>query len=138
MKRALLISGLVGFFGTVLVVVLGYTDYSLLRASLGDALAPVWQWPLFGMALVLTTLSILVPFAAHFFRRDEESTASVGLYAFGYLWLLLFVFHPGNQALGVTSDAAGMITWVGVCAVQYLAARILLKAINVTAASNAA
>ena len=138
MKRALLTSSLFGFVGTIVVVTLGYTDYPILKASLGDALVPVRQWPLFGMALVLTTLSMLVPFAAHFFRHHEEAATVVGLYAFGYLWLLLFVFHPGNRALGTTSDGAGMITWIGVCIVQYITAKIVLKAINVTVASNAA
>ena len=138
MKRALILASSTGFFGTILVILLGYADYYSLGTSIRHALTPVWQWPLFGMSLVLTALSISIPFVAHFFRDAQEATATISIYAFGFQWLLLFVFYPGTRALGVTSDSAGLLTWIGVCVIQYIAATIVLRAIRTKVAGGAA
>jgi hypothetical protein len=130
MNRDVVIASLVGFFGSVLAIGLGYTDYDLIGISVGDALTPVWKWPVFGMAIMLTTLSLSVPFAAHFFRA-RDAAMGIAIYAFGYLWLPFFIFYPGTHALGVVSDNAAPYVWFGVCIAQYIAARVVAKTIRV-------
>lgn len=62
---------------------------------------------------------------------------SIAMYAFGYLWLLLLAFYPGTHTLGVVSDGAAAYTLFGVCIAQYLAAKVVLKAIEGHAVSRA-
>jgi hypothetical protein len=138
MKNRIFIGFLIGFFGSFLAIALGYTDYYLIDISLSDALKPVWKWPVIGMSFILASLSISVPFVTHFFRKSESSEQGIVTYAFAYLWLLFFIFHPGLHALGVASDNAVPYAWFGVCVSQYLAARVVLKAIGVEAARSAA
>ena len=89
------------------------------------------------VAFMLTTLSISVPFAAHFFRANEDSAMGIVIYAFAYLWIPFFIFHPGTHALGVVSDDAAPYAWFGVCVAQYIAARIVLRAIGTEATRSA-
>jgi hypothetical protein len=131
MKRAIIIATLVGFFGSFLAIALGYTDYALVGISLGSALEPVWKWPLFTMSVMLTTLSVSIPFVAHFFRASQDPAMSIAGYALGYLWLPFFIFYPGTHLLGVVSDGAAAYSWLGVCTAQYFAAKIVLKAISI-------
>ena len=138
MKRAILIAAIISSIGTLLSIAAWYTDYDELGYSLSRAFKSVLQWPLVGMSLTLTTISLLVPFAAHFFRRTSDPGVSLAVYAFGYLWLGLFVFHPGLRALGVTSEKVGFAAWFCVCAFQYAAAKVVLKAITSEASRDAA
>ena len=137
MKSAIIIASLVGFLGSVRAIVLGYTDYGMLGISVGGSLQSVWKWPVFGMPLILTTLSLSVPFVMHFFRADDDPKMGIVIYAFLYLWVPLLIFYPGTRVLGITSDGALVYTSFGVCIAQYLAAKIVLRAINRKAVSSA-
>jgi len=138
MNRAIFIASLVGGFGSFVAIALGYTDYGLVSINLKDALEPVWKWPIFTISVMLTALSVSIPFVAYFFRATGDPANQVAAYGVVYLWLPFFMCYPGTRALGVVSDGAAAYTWLGVCAAQYLAAKIVLKAIGAKAAGNAA
>lgn len=137
MKSAIILASFVGFLGSVLAIVLGYIDYGMLSISVRESLQSVWKWPVFSMPLFLTAFSLSVPFVAHFFRTSEDPQTGLIVYAFVYLWFPLLIFYPGTRALGITSDGALVYTSFGVCVAQYLAAKIVLKAINMQAVGSA-
>lgn len=136
MKRAFIIASFVGLFGSIFAIVIGYTDYGMLDNSIRDSLRPVWKWPILVMPFVLTSLSLLVPFAVHFFRSSTDPKMGITIYAFGYLWVPLLISYPGTKALGINSDSALVYTSFGVCVAQYFAAKIVLKAITSQAADS--
>lgn len=138
MNRAIFIAAAVGILGSFAAIALGYIDYGLLSISFKYALQPVWKWPIFTILVTLTPLSISVPFVAHFFRAKNDPAMGVAAYGVGYLWLPFFLFYPGTLALGVVSDGAAAYTWFGVCVAQYLASKIVLKAIRAKVADEAA
>ena len=138
MSRAIFIASLVGIFGSFASIALGYTDYGLVSINLKDALEPVWKWPILTILIMLTSLSVSIPFVAYFFRATGDPAMRVAAYGAVYLWLPFFMFYPGTRALGVVSDGAAIYTWLGVCVAQYLAAKIVLKAIGAKVAVDAA
>jgi len=137
MKRTVILASSIGFIGSILSVAVAYTDWYLIDTSVRDALEPVWKWQIFGLSFLLTSLSLAVPFVAHYFRGREGPEANIILYAFAFLWLPFFVFHPGVRALGVTSDGAAVYAWFGVCFFQYVTARLMFSAIKAHPADSA-
>lgn len=129
MKRAVLAATMIGLLGTFMAITLGYADYSMLGISLEDALLPVWKWPIFTISIMLTSMSLTVPFAAYFFRATHNPAESLAAYGVAFLWVPFFLFYPGVRVLGVISDGSANYSWFGVCLAQYLAAKVVLKAI---------
>jgi hypothetical protein len=127
MKRALTFSAVVGVAGTWVAVAIFYTDYGELTQGYERAFTSVLAWPLLEMALALTAMSVLVPFALHYFKEASDPEQGLMSYAFALLWLWFPCFYPGKTVLGHASPGAAFAAFFLVCLAQYVAAHCVLK-----------
>ncbi len=125
----------VAFVSVPLSIVLSYTQWDLLRYDAALALERVNAWPWFKGALILTTISFLVPFYVDWQERGDEPKVRthlllIGIHicAFGVL-----LMHPGTQGLGVWQDSSSMLPFVLVLICHMVAMRLV--AADIRAAS---
>lgn len=135
--RAILIAAFIGFFGSFTAIALAYADYDMIGINTRVALSAIWKWPLFSMSILLTSLSLSIPFVAHYFRETSDPAVTIAGYGVGFMWLPFFLFYPGTRGLGVESDGVAVYAWFCVCMAQYVAAKIVLKAIDAKTAHDA-
>lgn len=108
-KKRIILALAIGFFGSILGILLFYIEYDLVLIDFNLALSRFRKWPWFSGIAILTFINYLIPFCAIWFhpinKSDNSYLSGLILYALVTSSIGVLIIYPGTEALEIWSDS---------------------------------